>query len=75
MESNTVENQATVCCVYTDKECNENGADWTKVDPEVAQFLGVYYEGVRSFRCALWEGPATECTDAWNPSAAEVSSP
>jgi len=63
MESNSVVNEATVCCVYTDTECNEDGAEWTSVPADVAQFLGVYYQGVRSFRCALWESESSECTD------------
>jgi len=72
MESDSTFNEATVCCVYTDKGCNTD-VDWTPVAPDIAQFLGVYYEGVRSFQCSLWVGPWSQCTDGWNPSAPEVS--
>lgn len=57
----------TVCCLYTDLNCNTVGHDWTQVegDGSVGDFLYPYEDGVRSFMCSLWFDETSKCTDQY----------
>ncbi|CZR54615.1 uncharacterized protein PAC_04499 [Phialocephala subalpina] len=57
----------TVCCLYTDLNCNTIGHDWTQVNGtgSVGDFIYPYEDGVRSFQCSLWFDESSLCTDQY----------
>jgi hypothetical protein len=58
-------NPADICCVFTAMDCNIEHA-FTPVDTNVAQLLGVYQDGIRSFVCSRWINEQSICAP-WVP--------
>jgi hypothetical protein len=55
-----------ICCVYTARDCNEVGHDFTTIlglhdSGESARLQGVYLNGISSYRCARWIDEKSNC--------------
>lgn len=67
MQSNAIQGQEVICCVFTASGCKTQSNAYTPVSANIAQFLGVYKDGgVKSVVCNCWENAQSTCAP-WVP--------